>query len=55
MQVRSCYRQFQSEHIAASSSPMYGGGLRWGANDLAPERTEVGINNLVLELEQQEN
>ncbi len=42
MQVRSCYRQFQSEHIAASSSPMYGGGLRWGANDLAPERIEVG-------------
>ena len=41
--------QFQSEHIAASSSPMYGGGLRWGANDLAPERIEVGANDLAPE------
>ena len=42
--------QFQSEHIAASSSPMYGGGLRWGANDLAPERIEVGANDLICAL-----
>ena len=26
--------QVQSGHFAASSSPMYGGGPRWGANDL---------------------
>ena len=26
--------QVQSGHFAASSSPMYGGGLRWGANDV---------------------
>ena len=55
MLVRSCYRQFQSEHIAASSSPIYGGGLRWGTNDLVLQRTEVGGSDLVLELEQQEN
>ena len=27
--------QLQSWHMAASSSPMYGGGPRWGINDLA--------------------
>ncbi len=27
--------QLQYSHMAASSSPMYGGGLRWGTNDLA--------------------
>ena len=26
--------QVQSGHFAASSSRMYGGGLRWGANDV---------------------
>ena len=42
MQVMSCYMQFQSEHIAASSSPMYGGGLRWGTNDFTLNKTEAG-------------
>ncbi len=35
--------QLYYSHIAASSSPMYGGGLRWGTNDLALKRTEVGV------------
>ena len=34
--------QFQSEHIAASSSPIYGGGLRWGTNDFTLNKIEVG-------------
>ena len=34
--------QLYYSHIAASSSPMYGGGPRWGTNDLALKRTEVG-------------
>ncbi len=34
--------QLQYSHMAASSSPMYGGGPRWGTNDLALKRIEVG-------------
>ena len=34
--------QTQYSHMAASSSPMYGGGPRWGANDLALMGIEVG-------------
>ena len=50
IQVRSCYMQFQSEHIAASSSPIYGGGLRWGTNGLALMETEVGGKRLICAL-----
>ena len=31
---RRCHMQVQSGHIAASSSPIYGGGPRWGTNNL---------------------
>ncbi len=39
---RRCHMQLQYWHMAASSSPMYGGGARWGTNDLALMGTEVG-------------
>ena len=42
--------QLYYSHIAASSSPMYGGGPRWGTNDLALKRTEVGDRRLRTEL-----
>ena len=34
--------------MAASSSPIYGGGPRWGTNDLALQRIEVGDKRLPL-------
>ena len=38
---RRCNMQLHYSHVAASSSPIYGGGLRWGTNDLALKETEV--------------
>ena len=42
--------QLQYWHRAASSSPMYGGGPRWGTNDLAFKRTEVGDKRLPIKI-----
>ncbi len=39
---RRCNMQLQYSHVAASSSPIYGGGLRWGTNGLAFIRIEGG-------------
>ena len=38
--------QLQYSHVAASSSPIYGGGLRWGANDFTLNKIEVGDKRL---------
>ena len=50
MQVRSSYMHFQIGHIAASSSPMYGGGPRWGANDFTLNKIEMGDKRLICAL-----
>ena len=42
--------QVQSGHFAASSSPMYGGGPRWGTNDPALIGSEVGDKQLICAL-----